>query len=96
MLPFQVGEHFFEVGDKIIGGLGLDDHIIDVSFDVVADLLIKAHPDCPLVGRLGVLESEGHSFVVVCTERCNERRFYLVFFLRRDLMIAGVAVKEGE
>ena len=52
-----MGEHFFEVGDEIVGGLGLDDHIVDVSFDVAAYLLIKAHLDGPLIGHPGVLES---------------------------------------
>ena len=41
-VPFQVGERFLKVDDKIIGGLRLDDHIVDVSFDVAAYLLIEA------------------------------------------------------
>ena len=41
----------FEVGDEVIGGLRLDDHIVDVSFDVAADLLIEAHLDGPLISR---------------------------------------------
>ena len=69
---FQVGERFFEVGDKIVGGLGLDDHIVDVSFNVVAYLLIEAHLDGPLVGRPDVLESEAHGGIAVCTERRDE------------------------
>ena len=68
----QVGERFFEVGDEIIGGLRLDNHIIDVSFDIAVDLLIKANLDGPLIGRLGVLESEGHGGVAVCTEGRDE------------------------
>ena len=44
-------------------------HIVDVSFDIVADLLIEAHLDGPLVCRPGVLESEGHGGVAVRTER---------------------------
>ena len=51
MLPFQVGERFFEVSDKIFGDLGLDDHIVNVSFDVAVDLLIEAHLDGPLIGH---------------------------------------------
>ena len=62
----------FEVGDKIIGGLGLDDHIVDVSFDVVADLLIKAHLDSPLISHPHVLESEGHGGVAVRIEGRDE------------------------
>ena len=55
MVLVQVGESFLEVGDKIVSGLSLDDHIIDVGFDVAADLLVKARLDSPLVGRAGVL-----------------------------------------
>ena len=62
----------------------------------MADLLVEAHLDGPLIGSPGVLESEGHSCVAVCTERRNERCLDLVFFLEGDLMIAGVTVKEGE
>ena len=68
----MVGERFIEVGDKIIGGLGLDDHIVDVSFDVAADLLIEAHLDGPLIGRPGILETEGYGGVAVCTEGRDE------------------------
>ena len=81
MVPFQVGEHFFEVSDEIIGGLGLDDHIVNVSFDVAADLLIEAHLDGPLVGHPGVLESKGHGGIAVCTKRHDEQRLDLVVFL---------------
>ena len=58
--------------------------------------MIEAHQDGPLVGRPSVLESEGHGCVAVRTERCDERRLDLVFFLEGDLVIAGVTVEEGE
>ena len=92
----MVGERFFEVDNKIVGGPGLDNHIIDVSFDVAADLLIEAHLDGPLIGRLGILESEGHGGVAVCTEGRDERCLDLVFFLEGDLVIARVTVEEAE
>ena len=84
------------VEDKIVGDLCLDDHIIDVGFDVTVNLLVEAHMDSPLIGRPSVLESKGHSGVAVCTERRDERRLDLVFFLEGDLVITGVTVKEGE
>ena len=62
----------------------------------MADLLVEAHLDGPLIGRPSVLESEGRSGVAVCTEGRDERRLDLVFFLKGDLMITGVTVKEGE
>ena len=56
------------MSDKIIDGLGLDDHIVDVSFNVAADMLIEAHLDSPLISHPDVLESEGHGGVAVSTE----------------------------
>ena len=96
MVLVRVGEGFFKVGDKIVGGFGLDNHVVDVGFDIAADLLVEAHMDSPLIGRPSVLESEGHSGVAVSTERHDERRLDLVFFLEGDLVIAGVTVEEGE
>ena len=55
-----------------MGCLGPDDHVVYVGFDVAADLLVEAHLDGPLIGSLGILESEGYSFVAICTERRNE------------------------
>ena len=86
---------FFQVGDETVGGFGLDDYIIDVSFDIVAYLLIKAHLDGPLVGHPGVLESEGHGGIAIRTERRDERHLDLVL-LEGCLVIAEVIVKEGE
>ena len=62
----------FEVGDKVVSGLGLDNHVIDVSFDIAANLLVEAHLDGPLIGSPRVLESKGHSCVAVCPERHDE------------------------
>ena len=66
--------------DEIVGGFGLDNHIVDVSFDVANNLLIEAHLDSPLISHPGVLESEGHGGVAVCTEGRDERCLDLVFF----------------
>ena len=49
-----------------------------------------------MVGRPGVLESEGHGGIAICTKRHDEWRLDLVFFLVGNLMIAGVIVEEGE
>ena len=87
---------FFEVSDEIVGGFGLDDHIIDVSFDVAAYLLIKAHLDGPLVGHPIVLESKGHGGIAIRTKRRDERCFDLVVLFEGYLVIAGVTIEEGE
>ena len=92
----QVGEHFFEVGDKIIGGSRFDDHIVDVSFDVPAYLLVEAHLDGPLVGLPSIFQSEGHGGIAIRTKRHDERCLDLVVFLQGYLMIAGVTAEKGE
>ena len=61
----------------------------------MADLLIKAHLDSPLISCPGVLESKGHGGVAARTEGHDERCLDLVFFLEGDLVITGVIVKEG-
>ena len=58
--------------------------------------MIEAHLNSPLISCPGVLESEGHSGVAVCTEGRDERCLDLVLFLEGDLVIAGVIVEEGE
>jgi hypothetical protein len=45
-----------EVGDEVVLGGGLDDHVVDVGFDVLADLGFQAVLDGLLVGRSSVLE----------------------------------------
>ena len=93
---FQVGECFFKVGDETVGGFGFDNHIVNVGFNVVAYLLVKAHLDGPLVGHLGVLESERHGGIAVRTERRDEQHFDLVILFEGYLVIARVTVEEGE
>ena len=55
-------------------------------------MLVEAHLDCPLIGRPGILESEGHGHVAVGAEGRDERRLDLVFFLQHDLVITRVAI----
>ena len=67
----------------IVDGLRLDDHI-------------EANLDGPLIGRPGVLESEGHGGVAVCLKRHDEQCLDLVFFLEGNLMIAEVTIEKGQ
>ena len=62
----------------------------------MANLLIEAHLDSPLISRPSVLKSEGHGGVAIRTEGHDERCLDLVFFIEGDLVIAGVTVEEGE
>ena len=67
-----------------------------MSFDIAADLLIEAHLDSPLISHPDILEFEGHCGIAIRAERHDERCLDLIFFLERDLVIAGVTVKERE
>ena len=96
LVYFPGFENFGEVSDEGVSSLRLNHHVIDVSLDVAADLLIEVHLDGPFIGHPGVLESEGHGSVAICTEGHDERCLDLVFFLEGDLVIAGVTDKEGE
>ena len=49
-----------------------------------------------MLGRLGVLESEGHGGIAVCTKRHDERCLDLVVFLEGYLVIARVTIEEEE
>ena len=61
----------------------------------MADLLVEAHLDGPLIGCSGVLKPEGHGGVAVCTEGRDERCLDLVVLFEGYLVIARVTVKEG-
>ena len=57
---------------------GIHHHVVDVDVDVAANLARKALPHAPLVGRPGVLETEGHGGVAEGSEWRDERRLLLV------------------
>jgi hypothetical protein len=57
-------------------------------------LPLEAGLDSSLVCSAGVLQPEGHGVVAVRAKQGDECGLLLVFFLDRDLVVAGVAVKE--
>jgi hypothetical protein len=67
---------------------GLDDHVINVGFDVLAHLGFQALLDGLLVGRSSVLEAECHGRVAVDAVRRYEHRLILVRYLQGYLVIA--------
>ena len=78
---FQGFENYGEVGDEGVGSLRLNYHIIDISLDILPDLVLEAALDGSLISRTRVLELKGHGHVAVGTEGHDERRLDLVFFL---------------
>jgi hypothetical protein len=77
-------------------GSGLDDHVIYVSFNVVSSLVHEAQLDGPLVGGSCVLQPERDHSICVCSKGGDECHFDLVFLLESYLMLARVAVEEGQ
>ena len=49
-----------------------------------------------MVGHPGVLESEGHGGISICTKRRDERCFDLIVLFQGYLVIVRVTVEEGE
>jgi hypothetical protein len=70
----EVGEGLGEVGDEVVFISGLDDHIVDVSFDVLANLGFQALLDGLLVGHSNIFEAESHGRVVVDAVRQRPSR----------------------
>ena len=81
-----------EVGDELIGGLGLNNYVIDVGLIIVPYLIFKAALNGPLICCTSIFESEGHGGVTVGAERCDEGRFDLVLLFERDLIITEIAI----
>jgi hypothetical protein len=55
--------------------------IIHVGFNVLMQLISKAHLDHTLVGRSCFFQPEGYSFVGICPVRGDERGLDLIFLL---------------
>ena len=91
MVYFQGFENFGEIGDEGVDSLRLNHHVIDISLDVLHDLVLKAMLDGSLISSTHVLEPEGHGHVAVCAKGHNEQRLNLVFFLRHDLVLEAAS-----
>lgn len=61
---------------------------INVGFHVGANIRTHVVLNSSLVGGTNILQIKRHGVVAVCTEGCNVRSLWLVFFLEGDLMVA--------
>jgi hypothetical protein len=91
---FEGLECLLEVGDKLIGGLGLNDYVIDVGLNVVPYLIFKVVLNGSLICCTSVFESEGHGGVTVGVEWCNEGHFDLVLLFQGDLVITRITIQK--
>ena len=87
MVHSQVGEGFRKVGDEVIPRLGLDNHVVNISFHVAVELGLQTFLDHPLVRGTSIFETESHGLVAVDTVRRNECRFVLVGGIKGYLVI---------
>jgi hypothetical protein len=76
--------------------LRLDDHILDVDMDVVANLAHEAFLHAPLIGGSGVSEAEGLGGVAEATEQHDEGHLFFIFLCHLDLVVANVGIQEAE
>jgi hypothetical protein len=83
----EIGKGLGEVGDEIVLHHGLDNYVINVCFDVIADLGLQALLDGLLVGHSSILEAERHGRVALDAMRRYERRVVLVRDLQGYLVI---------
>jgi hypothetical protein len=75
---------------------GLDDDVVDLDLDVLADLVLEASVHAQLLGCACILQAEGHDVEAEDTVRCDKRGELLVLYFQLDLIIAGVSIEEGE
>jgi len=74
----------------------LDNHVIDIYFDVVAHQMTKDFVHQSLVGHSSVLEAKRHNFVKIIGVVSDERGFVHVGCGHGDLIVNGVCVKKAE
>lgn len=83
-------EDFAHKTDWLLGGVDLlneDEHVVHISFHIVAQLLLKDMVDQPLVGWPGVFQPEGHDFVAI--HKVVYVKGYCVFIGRVHLDLAA-------
>lgn len=88
----EVGECLLQIDNQPHGHPGLHDNVIDVDFQVAADLLPKTPLHTPLEGDPSVLAVERHGGVVEGAERGDEGCGQLVQGVHCDLVVPRVHV----
>ena len=67
--------------------LGLHQHIVDVDFDIPADLVVEHSVHQSLIGGSGILQSEWHHFVAEESSARDEGRLLLVALVHHYLVV---------
>jgi hypothetical protein len=92
----QVGEGFAKVVDKRLLAPTLHNNVIDVGFNVAADLGAKAFPHHSVESGSYIFEPKGHASVAEVAYRRDEHHLLLVFDSHFDLVVARESVEEAK
>jgi hypothetical protein len=92
----QVGEGFAKVVDKNLLAPTLHNNVVDVGFNVAADLGAKAFPHHSVESGSCIFEPKGHASVAEVAYQRDEHRLLLVFDRHFDLVVAGEIVEEAK
>jgi hypothetical protein len=84
----EVGESFAQVVEQAVLFQGLDDNIVDIDFDVAADLLFEACLHTRLIDGSCILQAEWHRCVAVYPMRGDEGSLVFVFDLQPYLIVS--------
>jgi hypothetical protein len=86
-LRSQTLECRFKVREEVGGFPRLDNDVIDVSLDRLADVLPEHVVHTPLVCRTCIPQAKWHSSIAIHAKRCDERSRELVRLFHLDLVI---------
>jgi hypothetical protein len=90
----KVGESFLQVTDQLRSHSRLDDDVVDVDLQVVADLLLETSLHALLEG--GILEAEWHGSVAKSAEGGDEGHGQLIGGVHCDLMVPKMRVQNAK
>jgi hypothetical protein len=91
----EIRECFLQIGDKVIGPLSLYDYVVDIYFDVAADLFGETLDHTSLVWCPSIFQAKGHGDITEKTERGDEGGSMLVTLFHDDLVVARVDIQKG-
>jgi len=64
-----------------------DSDVVDIAFYCFSEMIAEDCIHCPLIGRSGVLQPEGHHNVAVYPQGCSERSMLLVVGKHLNLIV---------
>jgi hypothetical protein len=96
VLGSERSEGLIEVSYQIIRSFSFDYDVIYVSLNGPPDEVPKNGEHTVLVCGPRVFEAKRHGYIVVSSERSDERSRELVGLFHHDLMVTGVSIKEGK